>query len=200
MRPYPALLLVVSVTMLPSCGRAADDAQCRSEFGDFAQVLAENGNPGTTATPITTRRWDELAEEFSDKAKTAVSDDCDDELTRLERTMRGTQTVLFAVQDYDLGARLAHAETDLKHAERTQTYDRFPRRLLTAFDALREAVPRAERSLSPHLTALDRVDPLDRDAMGSAKKALAAAARSDPDYQRCVRLLDVIDGYTLDEE
>jgi hypothetical protein len=200
MRRCLALLLVVSATLLPGCARGTGDAQCRAEFGDFAQSLAENGNPGSTATPITTRRWDELADQFSVKARTAVGEDCDDELPHLRRTMRGTQTILFAVQDYDLGARLAHAEADLQHAKQANTYERLPRRLTSAFAELREAAPRAERSLSPQVTALDRVDPLDRQAISSATTALSAAARSDPDHRRCLRLLDVIDGYTLDEE
>jgi hypothetical protein len=188
MRPYPALLLVAALTILPSCGRAPSDARCRSEFGDVAQSLAENGNPGSAATPVTTRRWDRLSDQFSAEARTAVGGDCGGELDRLERTMRGTQTVLVAVQDYDVGGRLAHAEADLEHAERSHTYDRFPDRLTSAFAELREAAPRAERSLRPQVEALDRVDLLDRQAIASATRAgslLRPAAVRSTAIARC---------------
>lgn len=200
MRRCLAVLMVAILSVLPGCGGGPSDAECRSEFGAIAQSLAENGNPGTAVTPITTRRWDRISDELADRARTAAGDDCPGDLDQLRRSLRGTQTILFAAHDHDMAAALARAEHDLEHAERMQTYDRFPARLTSAFEALRVAAPRAATSVGPQMATLDRLDPLDRDAIGSATRALATAARADPDYQHCRRLLDVIDGYTLDEE
>ncbi|MEO6606739.1 MAG: hypothetical protein ABIN55_14135, partial [Aeromicrobium sp.] len=96
--------------------------------------------------------------------------------------------------------RLVGAERDLKHAERTRSYDPLPPKLAAAFTALRSAVPRAHASLAPQLAALDRVDPSDRGAVASAIRDLKAAAGADSDYKDCLGHLEVIAGFELDEE
>jgi hypothetical protein len=200
MRAVVIALLVLTGLALPGCGRGPGDAQCRTEFADYHQMLGENGNPGTAAMPRLTKRWDALYDELEAKAKSAVSTDCTGKLDRLKKTVEGTQTVLFSTYDYDMVERLRHAESDLEHAERMRDYDPLPGQLATAFPELREAAPRSNRALAPQLAALDRVDPLDKDEIRSATRDLKAAARGSADYQRCLQALDVIGEFELDEE
>jgi len=200
MRPLVIVVLLVAGLALPGCGRGPGDAKCRTQFGDYRQMLGENGNPGTPAMPRLTKRWDELYAEFGTKAKSAVSKDCTGELDRLEKMVEGTQTVLFSTYDYDMVERLSHAERDLDHAERMREYDPLPKELATAFPELREAAPRSNRDLAPQLAALDRVDPLDQEAIKSATRDLKVAAGESADYQRCLHALDVIGEFELDEE
>ena len=60
-----------------------------TQFGDYRQMLGENGNPGTPAMPRLTKRWDELYAEFGTKATSAVSKDCTGELDRMKKHGRG---------------------------------------------------------------------------------------------------------------
>lgn len=163
-------------------------------------MLGENGNPGTPAMPRLTKRWDDLYAELNSKARSAVSNDCTGQLDRLKQTVRGTQAVLFSTYDYDMVERLGHAERDLDHAESMREYDPLPGELSSAFTALRDEAPRSNRDLAPQLAALDRVDPLDRPAIAAATRDLKVAAQQSVPYQRCLRALEVIGEYELDEE
>ena len=200
MRAIVIVVLLVAGLALPGCGRGPGDAKCRAQFGDYRQMLGENGNPGTAAMPRLTKRWDELYAELEAKAKSAVSKDCTGELDRLTRTVEGTQTVLFSTYDYDMVERLRYAEGDLEHAESMRDYDPLPHELAVTFPEFREAAPRSNRALAPQLAALDSVDPLDQDAIKTATRDLKVAAEKSADYRRCLRALDVIGQYELDEE
>ena len=200
MRVAATVLLVLAAVALPGCARGPGDAQCRTEFADYRQMLGENGNPGTAAMPRLTKRWDALYAELEAKSKSAVSKDCVGELDRLKKTVEGTQTVLFSTYDYDMVERLGHAERDLDHAERMRDYDPQPHELAVAFPELRTAAPKSNRALAPQLAALDRIDPLDKDAIRSATRELKVAARGSADYRRCLDALDVIGQFELDEE
>lgn len=200
MRTVVTALLVLVALTLPGCARGPGDAQCRTEFADYHQLLGENGNPGTAAMPRLTKRWDALYAELEAKAESAMSKDCTENLDRLKQTVEGTQTVLFSTYDYDMIERLRHAELDLEHAERMRDYDPLPSRLATAFSELRDTAPRSNRALTPQLAALDRIDPLEKDAIRSAVRDLKAAAQGSADYRRCLCVLDIISEFELDEE
>ena len=200
MRALVTVLLLVAALALPGCGQGPGDAKCRTQFGDYRQMLGENGNPGTPAMPRLTKRWDTLYAELGTKATSAVSKDCTGELDRLKKTVEGTQTILFSTYDYDMVERLSYAERDLEHAESMREYDPLPGELASTFTEFREAAPKSNRDLAQQLEALDRVDPLDQKAIRSATRDLKVAAQQSTDYQRCLHALDVIGGYELDEE
>ncbi|MDX6276340.1 MAG: hypothetical protein QOJ72_468 [Nocardioidaceae bacterium] len=200
MRRSLAVLLVIAAAVLPGCGKGPGDGPCRTQYADYQQLLGENGNPGTSAMPRQTKRWDQLYREFGQRAKSAVSEDCTGDFTRLRKTMQSTESILYAAGDLDMVEKLRYAERDLKHAERMREYDPLPRKLAVAFPILRTAAPRSNHALARQFAGLDRADPLDAAAVRTATAELKRAASANVDYRRCRHELDVIADFELDEE
>jgi hypothetical protein len=200
MRRSLAVLLVLAAVLLPGCARGPGDGPCRARFADYHQMLGENGNPGTAAMPRQTRRWDRLYVEFAQRGKSALSEDCTGDFARLRKTVRSTETILYAAGDFDMVDKLRYAEADLKHAKRMRAYDPLPKRLAVAFPILRAEAPRSNHALAQQFAALDGVNPLATDAVKSAKSTLKSVAHADVDYRRCQHELDVIAEFELDEE
>ena len=200
MRRALTCLLLLAAVLLPGCGKGPGDGPCRAQFADYQQLLGENGNPGTSAMPRQTKRWDALYKEFAKRGKSAVSKDCTGDFAKLRKTMRSTESILYAAGDLDMVDKLRYAERDLKHAKRMREYDPLPKKLAAAFPILRTAAPRSNHGLAREFAALDRVDPLDAAAVKAATAELKTAASANVDYQRCQHELDVITEFELDEE
>ena len=175
-------------------------AACRQAFADHAQLLGENGNPGTDATPRLTGRWDAMDAELGRLAESATSDECPATLERYKLESKRLEEVLFAVRPFDVTQDLVVAEGGLEHARKMRAGFEPDQELRRAFASLRASVPAARRALAPHLAKVDAVDPLDPAAVASAVDALTSRAEADPDYRKVKALLAEIADYELDEE
>ena len=195
-------MVMAAVAAAAGCGNEPEltAAECRQAFADHAQLLGENGNPGTAATPKLTGRWDEMDAELGRLAKSATSDECPSTLERYQLESKRLETVLFAVAPYDVAQDLVVAEAGLEHAREMQAGFTMDRDLRQAFESLRAAVPGARRALAPQLAKVDAVDPLDQAAVKAAVDELTSQAEADPAYRKVKADLAVIGDYELDEE
>jgi hypothetical protein len=196
------VIVVAAAAAITGCGRGTQmtEADCRQAFADHAQLLGENGNPGTDLTPHLTERWDEMNAELGHLAKTATSDKCPSTLDHYKLESKGLETLLLAVADFDTTQDLVVAEADLQHARPTQPGFTMDKELREAFATLRANVPAARRALEPQFAKVDAVDPLDPAAAKSAVNELRTLANADPAYRKVKTASDVIGGYELSEE
>ena len=196
------VIAVVTAVAATGCGKGPQmsNAECRQAFADHAQLLGENGNPGSDVTPRLTKRWDEMDAELGRLAKTATSDKCPSTLNHYKLESKRLETLLYAVADFDVAQDLVVAESGLEHARRTQPGFKADQDLRNAFAALRANVPKARRALAPQFAKVDAVDPLDAAASKSALGDLTSFAEADPAYRNVKAASDVIAGYDLDEE
>lgn len=194
--------VVVVAAATAGCGKGPQvtEAECRQAFADHAQLLGENGNPGTDLTSRLTGRWDEMDAELAHLAETATSDTCPSTLDRYKLESKGLETLLLAVADFDTTQDLVVAEADLEHTRPTQAGFTMDKELREAFATLRANVPAARRALEPQFAKVDAVDPLDAAAAESAVNELKTFANADPAYRQVKAASDVIGGYELSEE
>jgi hypothetical protein len=193
---------MVAAVATTGCGGGTQmtEADCRQAFADHAQLLGENGNPGTDLTPHLTGRWDAMDAELGRLARTATSDACPSTLDHYKLEAKGLETLLLAVAEFDTTQDLVVAEADLQHTRPTQAGFTMDKELREAFATLRANVPEARRALEPQFAKVDAVDPLDAAAARSAVDELKTFAYADPAYRKVKAASDVIGGYELSEE
>jgi hypothetical protein len=196
------VIVLVAAVVTTGCGKGPQvtEADCRQAFADHAQLLGENGNPGSDLTPRLTARWDDMDAELGRLATTATSDTCPSTLDRYKLESKRLEKLLYAVADFDVAQDLVIAESGLEHARRTQPGFKLDHDLREAFATLRTDVPKARQALAPEFAKVDAVDPLDTAATKTALDHLKSVAEANPAYRKVKAASDVIGGYELDEE
>jgi hypothetical protein len=192
-----ALVVLVCAVGIPGCARSEAGAEdCREQFAEQARTMSGYGNPGTSALPTLTARWDSLHAAFERLGRTARSIDCAD-LDRLGRTVESVEHVLVTADDHVMTDRLSRVEKDLATAQDAGELDPLPAEVAEQLEVLRVAAPVVTIELAPQLDAVDRADPLDADAVDAAQDALRTAAEASDQHDDCLEALKILDTYGL---
>jgi len=195
---------VAGLLLLPA--GCADEAPplsakgCRAAWENLRQTQGENGSIAPEDSPVTDR-WEQeyavarrQAEHPSDRS--ACRDDVAAATERFERLV----DLSVAVNDVDMGFRLAINERELRHAVRMRSYDPLPPRLARAFRVMRAQAPAVHEAVLEASQDAATVDLDDAGDVEALAKEITDAGRGAPGWEACERADQVIGRYELDEE